>query len=390
MGRRPPARKPSFMQILLKDFSNKLLIPPKFVRLHRTTLARNCILRPTGTQDSWRVRTKQINNLLYFNEGWEKFAQHHTLGFGDFLVFRYAQDCEFYVDMFDKSCCNKEPLTSHNVGSLKDTTPILPSQEKKANLKTPAIDAAEELMASSKFPAFKKVMQRVDLKAGRYLPVVSDFAKTHLKGNIREVRIEVSGKTWTVGVAREGCSCRLSRCWGYLAKEHALKAGENQKSQTRAGSGKVHEAQSRQAVEAQSSKAVEGQSSQTLEAPSSYALETHSNRTIESAYKYSSLSKYPSYPCLMSSSYIRKSYLYVPSTFVKQMNAKAGGIKVKLQCWGKEWDAVVSTYGTVSVINNGWSTFTKKNSLQIGDCCVFELINRKDALIRVTIFKRTN
>ncbi|KAK1360720.1 hypothetical protein POM88_045194 [Heracleum sosnowskyi] len=45
-----------------------VLIPPKFVRLHRGTLARKCILRPTGTQDSWPVRTKQINNLLYFNK----------------------------------------------------------------------------------------------------------------------------------------------------------------------------------------------------------------------------------------------------------------------------------------------------------------------------------
>lgn len=33
-------------------------------------------------------------------------------------------------------------------------------------------------------------------------PVISDFAKVHLKDNIREVRIEVSGKTWTVGIAK--------------------------------------------------------------------------------------------------------------------------------------------------------------------------------------------
>lgn len=81
---------------------------------------------------------------------------------------------------------------------------------------------------------------------------------------------------------------------------------------------------------------------------------------------------------------------YVPSTFVKQMKTKERAIKVKLQCRGKEWDAVVSTYGTSSKINNGWSTFAWENSLRIGDACVVELINRKDALIRVTIFKCTN
>lgn len=81
---------------------------------------------------------------------------------------------------------------------------------------------------------------------------------------------------------------------------------------------------------------------------------------------------------------------YVPSTFVKHMNAKADAIKVKLQCWDKEWDALVSTYGMVLLINIGWSTFTKENSLQIGDACVLELINREDALIRVTICKCTS
>lgn len=96
------------------------MIPSKFVSLHRGTLARKCVLRPTGTQDAWRVKTKQINDSLYFKKGWKKFARHYSLGFGDLLVFRYAQDCEFYVDMFDQSCCLKElAVTSHNVKSRK-------------------------------------------------------------------------------------------------------------------------------------------------------------------------------------------------------------------------------------------------------------------------------
>lgn len=93
--------------------------------LHRGTLGRKCILRPTGTQDAWSVSTKQINNLLYFKEGWNEFADHHSLGFGDLLVFRYAGDCEFHVDMFDKSCCFKDPVTFQNFGSRMDSTPIL-------------------------------------------------------------------------------------------------------------------------------------------------------------------------------------------------------------------------------------------------------------------------
>ncbi|KAK1369528.1 hypothetical protein POM88_035626 [Heracleum sosnowskyi] len=205
MGRRPPPRKPSFLQILVKDFSKKLLVPSKFVRLHRGTLARKCILRPSGTQDSWPVKTKQINNLLYFKKGWEKFAQHHSLGFGDLLVFRYAQDCEFYVDMFDKSCC---------------------CQEKESNPKTAALEAAEDFMASSEFPTFNKIMQSTYVGVHGYMPLKPDFAKMHLKDGRREVKIEVSGKTWTVRVRKVRSSYRFSTGWTHLATELALKVDD--------------------------------------------------------------------------------------------------------------------------------------------------------------------
>ena len=74
------------------------------------------------------------------------------------------------------------------------------------------------------------------------------------------------------------------------------------------------------------------------------------------------------------------------------MKLKEGGNKVKLECRGKHWDAVVSTYRKKgsSMINGGWSAFVKENALQIGDTCVLELIDREDALIRVTIFECTN
>lgn len=56
-------------------------------------------------------------------------------------------------------------------------------------------------------------------------PIDPDFAKKFLKDGTRAVKIEVSGKTWIVGLAG-GFSCRLGRGWGYLAKEYALKAGD--------------------------------------------------------------------------------------------------------------------------------------------------------------------
>ena len=85
---------------------------------------------------------------------------------------------------------------------------------------------------------------------------------------------------------------------------------------------------------------------------------------------------------------------HVPAAFVKQMNVSLGANKVKLECRGKEWDAFLHTYRfphrDESRIVSGWSAFVEENSLQIGDACVLELIDREAAVVRVTIFECTN
>ncbi|XP_074343469.1 B3 domain-containing protein Os03g0212300-like [Apium graveolens] len=382
MGRRPPARKPSFMKILVKDFSTKLMIPPQFVKLHRGTLARRCTLRPSGTADSWRVRTKLMNNLLYFKKGWKKFAQHHSLGFGDLLVFRHAQDCEFHVDIFDKSCCCKDPVTSQNVESQKDNDSILTSTglEKNLDPKTPALEAAEDFMASSEFPTFNRIMQPsyVGLHHG-YMLIKPDFAKLHIKDRTREVKIEISGKTWTVRLRKHGSSHNLSACWTQLARENALKVGDvcvfeliNAKDHTL----KLSIFRSTMKIKTGRSKARSGK-----------GLKAQSSKALTSANEFSSLSKYPSCPCLVHFTYLRGGYLQVPSAFVKQMKVTAGAKKVKLECGGKEWNALLSSHGSHRRLSHGWSALAKHNSLQIGDACVLELIHTNDAVIKITVFK---
>lgn len=57
-------------------------------------------------------------------------------------------------------------------------------------------------------------------------PLKPDFARMHLKDGTGEVKIEISGKIWTVGVRKHGNFYRLSTCWTQLAREHALKVGD--------------------------------------------------------------------------------------------------------------------------------------------------------------------
>lgn len=51
---------------------------------------------------------KKVNDKLFFQKGWKKFVQDHNLKLGEFLVFEYARNSKFYVEIYGKSTCNKE------------------------------------------------------------------------------------------------------------------------------------------------------------------------------------------------------------------------------------------------------------------------------------------
>lgn len=96
--------------------------------LHRQTLGKKCVLWPTHSRDSWRVRTKLIDNDLYFKKGWGAFAKHHSLQFGDMLVFRHVRNSEFDVDVVDKSGTPKDNIFASKKDQLmKDIAPTPPS-----------------------------------------------------------------------------------------------------------------------------------------------------------------------------------------------------------------------------------------------------------------------
>ena len=99
--------------------------------LHRETLGKECVLWPTHTSDSWRVRTKCIDDELYFKKGWKKFAKHHSLQFGDMLIFRHVQNSEFDVDVVDKSCIPRKTLAFRTDQVMKDSAPVPTSKINK-------------------------------------------------------------------------------------------------------------------------------------------------------------------------------------------------------------------------------------------------------------------
>ncbi|CAL5387848.1 unnamed protein product [Camellia sinensis] len=84
----------------------------------------------------------------------------------------------------------------------------------------------------------------------------------------------------------------------------------------------------------------------------------------------------------------RRCVLYVPANFARNhLNAALKFIELQVS-GGKRWK--VSCFcvdGRVLNLTKGWSTFMRENHLVEGDVCVFELIQAKDDVLKVSIFR---
>lgn len=90
---------------------------------------------------------------------------------------------------------------------------------------------------------------------------------------------------------------------------------------------------------------------------------------------------------------VRKYYFmmmqHVPISFVKEHLHKLHTKEqiVKLQFGKKLWAVKLLCYSHASHFSSGWRLFREENKLQSGDACVFELINKKDVVFDVHIFR---
>ncbi|XXG49264.1 hypothetical protein AAC387_Pa02g3494 [Persea americana] len=99
-------RIPSFFKILLGDFTEKIRIPPAFIKNLNGKVIDESILRcPNGKV--WPVKVKQDAGHLFFRKGWQDFVKDNSLEAGELLVFRYDGNSGFDVQIFGKSGCEK-------------------------------------------------------------------------------------------------------------------------------------------------------------------------------------------------------------------------------------------------------------------------------------------
>ncbi|RDX75556.1 B3 domain-containing transcription factor VRN1, partial [Mucuna pruriens] len=79
---------------------------------------------------------------------------------------------------------------------------------------------------------------------------------------------------------------------------------------------------------------------------------------------------------------------HVPSNFVRKYLLKEEKMmKIQFRKKVSPVKLVFSKYGATGTLSCGWGSFARKNKLQLGDVCIFELLNREEALLHLHVFR---
>ncbi|KAH7852507.1 hypothetical protein Vadar_025700 [Vaccinium darrowii] len=82
-------------------------IPPDFVKYITGALPYKSTIT-SQEKRSWLVELKKVDGHLYLQEGWQQFVHDNSLEFGDFLLFYYGGNAQFYVKIYGKNNCLKK------------------------------------------------------------------------------------------------------------------------------------------------------------------------------------------------------------------------------------------------------------------------------------------
>ncbi|MED6213453.1 hypothetical protein PIB30_093485 [Stylosanthes scabra] len=109
-----PAKQFSFFKVFLPQFSSeRLLLPEKYVALTRMKerVPKEFTLRD-GRGGEWRVKTSCIDEKVYFDDGWKKFASDNALQAAVFFLVFYPENSNtFMFKIFEESSmCEKTQI----------------------------------------------------------------------------------------------------------------------------------------------------------------------------------------------------------------------------------------------------------------------------------------
>ncbi|GMI86437.1 maternal effect embryo arrest 45 [Hibiscus trionum] len=387
---RKPKRSPSFFKVLIGDFGNKLRIPPAFVKYIFKGNAPSIFTLYSDSRNLWRARVEIEQGNYFISGGWSKFAKHHRLETGDFLVFFLVDSSMFDVIIYNRTACEKNVTLAANTQNGETPSKRSSSVSKNARPVSRVRNVSEEEVS---FTMVVKDYQKY------YIFIPRRFAREAGIGKENTTIVKgPRGDMWPMNTTLNGKQFRLGGGWSQFVHENGIVVGDTLLFQHIPNTGnsvavhvqivnkKAHA--SGKSTKLASKRGRGRPRSQTEEAPSSTRTKgvniggvrdvTSNDEIISEQASFSMvLKKYQAYSVV------------VPSDFVEEMGLAEKRSTVLKDSKGRTWalNIVVVSKSNV-LLGAGWSAFVKGNKLGIGDTLWFQHIPNTGNVINFKLISK--
>ncbi|KAM7523659.1 hypothetical protein LguiA_013561 [Lonicera macranthoides] len=419
---------PQFFKIYTPhNCSQCLRIPPAFIKYFKGVPPSKSIIK-THVKTTWCIDVNKVDNYYFFQKGWPEFVRDNSLEFGDFLVFCYIGNSEFYVPIFGINNCRKEvPITTRNSDKPQSvlqgnpTVEASNSKEKMCVDRTvqmdttlmPSQDNTGDVGTPCKFVSRKPFLEIILKPAHVYSGLMNiplEFVKSYMSAHRQTARLKHSNKSWLVKLISYGERLVFSAGWRKFVADNTLKRGDvcrfklirrNDYAFNVAivrGNGTRNKAQGTKTTRSSSNR----EAGKSEEMKGLNSIEEGRKRTVEVNIEDASckfMSNCPFFQIVLSPTYVSNGFLVIsltqpqqniPSNFRKSyMNQRRA--TATLGHSNKWWVVNVKGYGSRGFhFCGGWNKFVEENSLQVGDVCSFEMIEKDKYVFKVSIGRGVN
>ncbi|KAM7529084.1 hypothetical protein LguiB_032494 [Lonicera macranthoides] len=396
-------------------FDSPLRIPPAFIKYFKGVLPSTSVLR-TPAKRSWRVDMNKVDKNFYFQKGWSEFVRDNSLMRGDFLIFSYVGNSDFYVNIFDKNNCQKEftvttsgsdepqrllqrnrtvgPCESDErmcTDSIEMGTSI-PVQDNTGALETPSKLSANK-------PFFESVLNPTYVRTG-YMYIPLEFVESYMSSHRLTARLTHLNKSWLVKLVRRGNRIVFSCGWRLFVADNTLLEGDicrfelNQTDDyafnvaiLRGDRTTPEKAQGTETTQP----TINGDKGKSEERTCVDSVELGTTRipvrdhsgALETPSELGT--KKPFFESVLKPSYVHK-YLYIPSEFAESYMSTQRQTATLMHL-KKSWLVKLLRCRNTLLFSCGWRKFVVDNTLREGDVCSFELIRRNDYTFNVVILR---
>ncbi|XP_022763315.1 B3 domain-containing transcription factor VRN1-like isoform X2 [Durio zibethinus] len=362
---------------ILQD--KKLRIPYKFVKKFGDELSSIATLTvPSGRL--WLVELTKDNKRMWFDCGWNVFVEYYSICIGYFLIFRYEGNSHFNVHIYDLKTSEINYLSSSLSNSLE------PGHGKHVKGIEDG-DIAEFMgsqltCSSSNFLSYKGFDESLDHDRKKYKNSTcgADLKNLHQKNNVHDLQATFQS-TQDKGIQFSGVELTSTVDEGGLF--FLDETQQNTKKIKQETEPIKHESLGKFEVK---------EEFPAMNSPRSVSRRWRDVTTEEkqSAFRAAAMFKPDNPFCriILRPSYVYKGILlHIPRIFAqKYLNGVDGTITLQVS-EGKKWPVrCIYAHGSLK-FSKGWAEFVLDNNLDEGDVCVFELINTKEIVLKVTIFR---